>query len=54
MMDGRASVTDDVFRNVSVITSWNIHKDEANHLGSIRYANETGQMLTDFFSEDSL
>ncbi|PBK85069.1 hypothetical protein ARMGADRAFT_942496 [Armillaria gallica] len=54
MMDGKASVSDDNFRNVSVITSWNIHKDEANSLGSVRFANETGQTLTDFYSDDSL
>ncbi|KAK0431127.1 hypothetical protein EV421DRAFT_1893412 [Armillaria borealis] len=45
MMDGKASVSDDNFHNVSVITSWNIHKDEANLLG---------QTLTDFYSDDSL
>ncbi|KAK0440378.1 hypothetical protein EV421DRAFT_1891537 [Armillaria borealis] len=54
MMKGRTSVTEKGFRNVSVITSWNVHKDETNRLGSIRFANETGQQLTDFYSEDSL
>ncbi len=54
MIPGKASVSDDVFRNVSVITSWNVHKDEANRLGSIRFANKTSQTLTDFYSEDSL
>ncbi len=54
MIPGKASVSDDVFQNVSVITSWNVHKDEANRLGSIRFANKTSQTLTDFYSEDSL
>jgi len=48
---GRLSVQQKQFRNVSVIT---VHKDEINHLGSIRFAKETGQSLTHFFSEDSV
>ena len=39
---------------MSVITALNVHKDEINHLGSIRFAKETGQSLTHFFSEDSV
>lgn len=50
---GKASVCDDEFRNVSIITGTNVHKDEINRLGAIRFAQETGQTLTDFFSEDS-
>ncbi|PBK59624.1 hypothetical protein ARMSODRAFT_991100 [Armillaria solidipes] len=44
-LESRASVSDDVFRNVSVITSWNVHKDEANRLGSIHFVNETKDSL---------
>jgi hypothetical protein len=51
---GRPSVCDDEFRNVSIITAFNVHKDEINRLGSIRFANETSQSLTDFYSEDSV
>lgn len=50
---GRPSVCDKVFRNVSIITGTNIQKDEINRLGALRFALETGQTLTDFFSEDS-
>ena len=50
---GRPSVCDKMFRNVSIITGTNIQKDEINQLGALRFAQETGQDLTDFFSEDS-
>jgi len=50
---GRPSICDEEFRNVSVITGTNLHKDEINRLGSIRFAHETNQALTTFFSEDS-
>jgi len=50
---GRPCIADDDFRNISIITARNIHKDEINRLGAIRFANESGQMLVDFFSEDS-
>ena len=42
------------FRSVSIITAQNIHKDEINRLGSIRFASETNQELQHFHSEDSL
>lgn len=51
---GRSSVKHKEFRHVSVITALNVHKDEINSLGSLRFAKETGQMLTHFFSEDSI
>jgi len=41
-----------VFRDVSIITALNIHKDKINRLGTIRFACETGQSLVDFYSED--
>jgi hypothetical protein len=50
---GHKSVCDKQFRNVSVITAHNIHKDEINRLGTQRFAAETGQTLTDFYSDDS-
>ena len=50
---GRPSICHDQFRNVSIITGTNLHKDEINRLGAIRFAQETGQSLTDFFSDDS-
>ena len=50
---GQPSICDSNFRNVSIITGTNIHKDEINRLGALRFAQETGQTLVDFFSEDS-
>ena len=50
---GRPSICDEDFRNVSVITGTNLHKDEINRLGSIRFAQETNQNLSKFLSEDS-
>jgi hypothetical protein len=51
---GRLSVKQNQFRGVSIITALNLHKDEINRLGSLRFAKETGQTLTDFFSEDRI
>ena len=45
-------LTDPKFRNVSVITSLNTQKDQINDLGSVRFAKDTGQKLTHFFSID--
>ena len=42
------------FRNVSVITSLNTQKDQINDSASIRFARETGQELTHFYSIDKL
>ncbi len=49
-----STVKDPLFRDVSIITAWNIHKDEINRLGSERFAIETGQELIDFYSNDLL
>ena len=48
------SVSDQQFRDVSIITSLNIHKDEINRLGSLRFAAETDQELHHFYSEDTI
>src|ERR1700674_1049784 len=40
------------FRNVSIITALNAQKDRINELGSVRFAAETGQALTHFYSID--
>ncbi len=42
------------FRNVSIITGLNIHKDEFNRIGTDRFAAETVQELVHFYSEDSM
>ncbi|KIL56182.1 hypothetical protein M378DRAFT_59593, partial [Amanita muscaria Koide BX008] len=51
---GKASICDENFRNVAIITARNVQKDEINRLGCIKFANETNQKLIDFYSEDSL
>ena len=53
-MPGRSSVNEKQFRNVSIITNLNSQKDEINRLGSQRFAEETGQNLTHFFSVDTV
>ena len=53
-VSGRRSVSQEEFRNVSIILSQNIHKDEINRIGCIRFAAETSQELQHFFSEDSI
>ena len=40
------------FRNVLIITELNSQKDQLNKLGSLHFATETGQKLTEFFSDD--
>ncbi|KAF5343722.1 hypothetical protein D9758_016521 [Tetrapyrgos nigripes] len=44
----------DEFRNISIITAWNVHKDTINQKGSVRYASDTNQELVEFFSIDSI
>ncbi|KAF8902342.1 hypothetical protein CPB84DRAFT_1678858 [Gymnopilus junonius] len=46
------SVCNNVFRNEAIITARNLHKDEINRVGAIRFAQETGQNLVDFCAED--
>ena len=53
-MPGRSSVNEKQFRNVSIITNLNSQKDEINRLGSQRFATETGQNLTHFYSIDTV
>ena len=51
---GKVSICSPEFRNISIITAMNVQKDEINRLGCLRFAQETKQKLTHFFSEDSL
>ncbi|KAF9459637.1 hypothetical protein BDZ94DRAFT_1312254 [Collybia nuda] len=51
---GWKSIKDPEFRNVSIITSLNIHKDMVNFLGCHCFAQETKQVLQEFFSEDTI
>jgi hypothetical protein len=51
-VSGESSVCDERFRDVPIITGLNVHKDEVNRLGSVRFAVETNQQLTHFYSDD--
>ena len=53
-LQGRSSVNEKQFRNVSIITNLNSQKDEINQLGSERFAAETNQQLQHFFSVDMI
>ncbi|KAF8815885.1 hypothetical protein BYT27DRAFT_7078712, partial [Phlegmacium glaucopus] len=53
-IEGRSSVNEKQFRNVSVITTLNLPKDVINDLGSQRFSAETGQELIHFYSEDTI
>jgi hypothetical protein len=50
----RPCVTQECFRDISIITGLNVHKDEINRIGCLRFAAETSQELTEFFSEDTV
>jgi hypothetical protein len=45
-------LADKKYRNVSIITAFNAPKDRINQLGSERFAKDTGQTLTHFYSVD--
>ncbi|KAI4518462.1 hypothetical protein K525DRAFT_151486, partial [Schizophyllum commune Loenen D] len=49
---GAPRLSDPKFRNVSIITARHAEKDAFNELGSKRFAAETGQELTPFYSND--
>ncbi len=52
--DSVHTVTSAEFRNVSIITAWNVHKDKVNRLGTLQFANKTKQELMDFFTDDTV
>ena len=51
-MPGKHSIASPNFRFVSIITAKNAQKDEINQLGVERFAQEAGQQLVHFYSED--
>jgi len=51
---GRPKLNNAKFRNISVITAWNSHKDRINDLGCKRFADDTKQNLTTFYSVHSV
>lgn len=48
----RVKLTDPNFRNVSIVTTLNNHRDRINELAAQRFASESGQTLTTFYSQD--
>ena len=52
--DNQPNIAMKRYRNVSIITELNSQKDQLNKLGSLRFARDTGQILTDFYSDDEL
>ena len=46
------NLADKNLRNVSIITARNIQKDHINYLGALKFATDTGQTLTEFYSID--
>ncbi len=53
-MENTPDITSKQFRNISIITSLNIHKDEFNHIGTEQFTAETGQEIVHFYSKDSM
>ena len=47
-------LADKKYRNVSIIMAFNAPKDRINQLGSERFAKDTGQTLTHFYSVNHL
>ena len=47
-------LTDPRFRNVPIITAWNVQKDRINDVGTVRFANDTNQTLSHFYSIDNI
>lgn len=52
--EGRCSVCDKEFRDVSIITSRHINKDAINNLGVQRFASERNLQLHSFYAEDTI
>ena len=50
--DTDKSMSNPNFRNVSVITALNSFRDKINEIGCERFAKESGQPLTTFYSID--
>ncbi|KDR64837.1 hypothetical protein GALMADRAFT_22667, partial [Galerina marginata CBS 339.88] len=48
------NIASSLFRNVSIILGLNSEKDKINDLGCQRFAKDTGQTLTNFYSVDTI
>jgi hypothetical protein len=54
LKEGRVRLTENRFRNVSIITAYNSQKDKINAMGTMRFSRETREELYDFYSIDML
>jgi hypothetical protein len=50
----KVSIEDDKFKFVSIITSRNVQKDSYNHRNALKFATEHGEILSHFYSIDSM
>jgi hypothetical protein len=50
----KGSICNPEFRDIAIITAKNAQKDEINRIGCLRFAEETNQKVTTFYSDDSL
>ena len=53
-LPGKQSICQSQFKFASIITAKNVQRDEINRLGCIKFAQETGQELDYFFSDDAI
>ncbi|TFK73096.1 hypothetical protein BDN72DRAFT_762143, partial [Pluteus cervinus] len=51
---GKEKLKDICFRDVSIITTYNISRDAINELGCLRFAKSTNQDLFTFYSNDTI
>ncbi|EKM50409.1 uncharacterized protein PHACADRAFT_104881 [Phanerochaete carnosa HHB-10118-sp] len=50
--NGRPNLSDPRFHHVSIITSWNAHRDKINEVRSVQFAEEAGKSLQELYSND--
>ncbi|RXW13797.1 hypothetical protein EST38_g12057 [Candolleomyces aberdarensis] len=50
--NGSIDMTRPAWKDVSVITAWNTHKDQINEMNAVRFARERGKVLHHFYSVD--
>ncbi|KAJ3845773.1 hypothetical protein EV368DRAFT_1497, partial [Lentinula lateritia] len=49
---GANSICEKIYRDIPIITAFNVHKDEINRVGCERFAAEHNETLIHFYSED--
>jgi hypothetical protein len=52
MFNPQLKINSDKWRNISVITAWNSHKDKINEMNSLRFASDNKVVLHHFYSID--